>query len=97
MECCLPFNKSWIVKTIVEHRRIIFPGEKLNNRQILLVRNLVYGKGLPPIYLSPSIKYECFEYYGKSYLFKEKRVKVVIQCRIKPGSYKMLGNYKKWK
>ena len=82
-------TKVEIVKSIVEHRRIMFPGDVLNNGQILEVRNgNIFSKNTPAIYLTPSITYACCEYYARPYRFKGRRVQVVLQCRIRPGSFK---------
>lgn len=82
-------TKNNIVKSIVEHRRIMFPGDVLNDGTILGVRNgQIFSRDTPAVYLTPSITYACCEYYARSFTFKGRNVKVVIQCRLKPGSFK---------
>ena len=82
-------TKVELVKSIVEHRRIMFPGDTLNNGKKLPVLNgNFFGEGSPAIYLTPSIKYASNNFYARPYSFKGKKVKVIIQCRIKPGSFK---------
>lgn len=82
-------TKVNIVKSIVEHRRIMFPGDVLNDGTILRVRNGdIFSKNNPAVYLTPSIIYACCEYYARTFNFKGKNVKIVIQCRLKPGSFK---------
>ena len=81
-----------VVKSIVEHKRIMFPGDKLNNGTTLQVKHgqcfaEQFG-GRPVVYLSPSIKYSSDDVYAKPKYFKGKTIKTVIQCRIKPGSYR---------
>jgi len=52
------------MKSIVEHRRIMFPGDLLNNVKHLPVRNgNSFGKGKLSIYLPSSIKYACNDLY----------------------------------
>ena len=82
-------TKVGLVKSIVEHRRIMFPGDTLNNGTKLPVRNGNYcGDGKPSIYLTPSIKYACCNFYSVPEYFSGRKVKVIIQCRVKPGSFK---------
>lgn len=77
-----------VVKSIVEHRRIMFPGDILNDGTKLQIKhNNCFGNEFKNsvIYISPTIKYaQHYSYGGK---FKGKEVKVVFQCRIKPGTY----------
>ena len=78
-----------VVKSIVEHKRIMFPGDTLNDGTKLPIKhNNCFANEFknPVIYLSPTIKYaQEYSYDGK---FKGMDVKVVFQCRIKPGTYK---------
>jgi hypothetical protein len=77
------------VKSIVEHRRIMFRGDLLNNVKHLPVRNgNSFGDGKPSIYLTPSIKYVCNDLYSVPQNYNKRKVKVIIQCRIRPGSFK---------
>ena len=67
----------------------MFPGDKLNDGTILGVRNgQIFSKETPAVYLTPSITYACCEYYARTFKFKGKNVKIVIQCRLKPNSFK---------
>lgn len=61
----------------------------LNDGTILGVRNgQIFSKETPAAYLTPSITYACCEYYARTFKFKGKNVKIVIQCRLKPNSFK---------
>lgn len=81
-------TKVELVKSIVEHRRIMFPGDVLNNGKVLPVLNgNFFGDGSPAIYLTPSIKYASNNFYARPYSFNGRIVKVIIQCRVKPGSF----------
>lgn len=78
-----------VVKSIVEHKRIMFPGDTLNDGTVLQIKhNQCYGNEFKSsvIYLSPTIIYSKEYSYGTK--FSGKDVKVVFQCRIKPGTYK---------
>jgi len=78
-----------VAKSIVEHKRIMFPGDTLNDGTILQVKhNQCYGNEFKSsvIYISPSIIYAKEYSYGTT--FKGKNVKIAFQCRIKPGTYK---------
>ena len=67
----------------------MFPGDKLNNGKILPIRNgNFFGNGNPSIYLTPSIKYACSDFYSVPKNFSGREVKVIIQCRVKPASFK---------
>ena len=82
-------TKVNIVKSMVKHRRILYPGDVLNYGTILGVRNgQIFSKETPAVYLKPSIIYACCEYYARIFKFKGKNVKIVIQCRLKPGAFK---------
>ena len=82
-------TKVELVKSIVEHRRIMFPGDTLNNgKKLPILNGNFFGDGSPAIYLTPSIKYACNDFYARPYNFNDKIVKVVIQCRVKPGSFR---------
>lgn len=81
-------TKVQLVKSIVEHRRIMFPGDVLNNGKVLPVLNgNFFGDGSPAIYLTPSIKYASNNFYARPYSFNGRIVKVIFQCRVKPGSF----------
>ena len=78
-----------VVKSIIEHKRIMFPGDTLNDgTKLPSVHGQCFGKEFKStvIYVSPSIKYAMQYSYGSK--FKGKNVKTVFQCRIKPGTYK---------
>ena len=66
----------------------MFPGDVLNNGKVLPVLNgNFFGDGSPAIYLTPSIKYASNNFYARPYSFNGRIVKVIIQCRVKPGSF----------
>ena len=78
-----------VVKSIIEHKRIMFPGDTLNDgTKLKVAHNQCYGNEFKSsvIYISPSIKYAKEYSYGTQ--FNGKEVKTVFQCRIKPGIYK---------
>ena len=67
----------------------MFPGDLLNNVKHLPVRNgNSFGKGKLSIYLPSSIKYACNDLYLVPQNYNKRKVKVIIQCRIRPGSFK---------
>ncbi len=79
------------VKSIINHQRIMFPGDKLLDGTILpIAHNDCFAENFngPVIYVSPSIKYASHDVYSEPYDFKGKKVKVAFQCRIRPGSFK---------
>jgi hypothetical protein len=83
-------TKVELVKSIVEHRRIMFPGDVLNNGKVLhTLHGNCFGNGSPAIYTTPSIKF-AFR-YARPCSFNERKVRVIIQCRVKPGSFKKCG------
>ena len=78
-----------VAKSIVEHKRIMFPGDILNDGTKLQIKhNNCFGNEFKNtvIYLSPTIKYA--QHYSYDGRYKGKEVKIVFQCRIKPGTYK---------
>ena len=75
--------KVEFVKSIVEHKRIMFSGDILNNGKILPLLNGNFFGGF-----SHSIKYAIHDFYTRLYQFNGRIVKVVIQWRIKPKSFK---------
>ena len=78
-----------VAKSIVEHKRIMFPGDTLNDGTKLQIKhNNCFGNEFKNtvIYISPTIKYA--QHYSYDGRYKGKEVKVVFQCRIKPGTYK---------
>ena len=82
--------------SILRHRRIMFPGDRLDDGTILPIRlSQCHANGSPAIYVSPTILYsqhdvytppESFEYRSPPY-FQRYTIKTVLQCRVKPGSY----------
>ena len=69
----------------------MFPGDTLNDGTKLGVTNAQCSAGEfkdTVIYVSPSIKYASQDLYAQPYNFQGKKVKVVFQCRVKPGSFK---------
>ena len=79
------------VYSIIDEHRIMFPGDRLKNGKILGIKhNDCFANDFngPVIYVSPSIKYASHSLYAPPYDFDGKKVRVVFQCRIKPGSFK---------
>ena len=84
-------NKN-VVKSIIEHKRIMFPGDTLNDGTKLAVTNGQCFAGEfkdTVIYVSPSINYA--KLYSPNSDYKGKKIKTVFQCRVKPGTYKKKG------
>ena len=95
MESKLPVayhgTKKENILSIVNEKRILFPGDKLKNGTEIKIRhNNCWAENFKrsPIYLSPSILYASQNLYAPSFKFNDKYAKIVIQCKIKPGSYK---------
>ena len=84
-------TKKENIPSIVKEKRILFPGDKLKDGTIIKIRhNNCWAKHFKrsPIYLSPSILYASQNLYAPSFVFDDKYAKIVIQCKIKPGTYK---------
>lgn len=84
-------NKN-VVKSIIEHKRIMFPGDVLNDGTKLAVNHgQCFANEFKDtvIYVSPSINYA--KMYSNNTDYKGKKIKTVFQCRIKPGTYKKKG------
>lgn len=81
-----------VVKSIIEHRRIMFPGDTLNDGTKLEIKHgQCHTEGFkgPVIYVTPSINYA--KLYAPCSDFNGRNVRFVFQCRIKPGTYKKRG------
>lgn len=83
--------------SILRHRRIMFPGDHLDDGTILPVRlGQCHAYKSPVIYVSPSILYSQHEIYSPAVHFKLDSslpskgytIKTVLQCRVKPNSYR---------
>ena len=68
--------------SIINNQRIMFPGEFLNNGEILQPQNI---NNPYVIYMSPSIKYAKLFSVGIPY--NGRSINIAFQCRIRPGSY----------
>jgi len=85
---------TYVTESIMEHRRIMFPGDKLNNGTILPVRLAAchakqVAKDGKVIYISPTINYAGHPNYARPKKWKGGLCgQVVFQCRVKPKSYK---------
>ena len=83
--------------SILRHRRIMFPGDTLDDGTVLPVRlGQCHALGSPVIYVSPTILYSqhdiyappvTFEYGNPPYV-KRYRMKTVLQCRVKPECFR---------
>ncbi|CAF3436859.1 unnamed protein product [Rotaria sp. Silwood2] len=82
------------VKSIICHRRIMFPNDILDDGTKLPVRhNQCWAKEVAPgaesvIYLSPTIKYSEHDVYAPPIGFEGYSIKLVFQCRVKPNSFR---------
>eukprot|EP01006_Ploeotia_vitrea_P049199 TRINITY_DN67321_c6_g12_i2.p1 TRINITY_DN67321_c6_g12~~TRINITY_DN67321_c6_g12_i2.p1 ORF type:complete len:333 (-),score=11.93 TRINITY_DN67321_c6_g12_i2:470-1468(-) len=80
------------VGSIIHHRRIMFPGDTLDDGTTLPCKlgqthaDTIPGGG-PVIYLSPTIAYCCAPWYSEPFVFNDKVVQIAFQVRVKPGSY----------
>ena len=78
-------------KSIIQHQRIMFPGDTLlDGTKLPMAHNNCFHENFkgPVIYVSPSIKYASEELYAETFRHNERNVKVAFQCRIKPGTFK---------
>eukprot|EP00042_Codosiga_hollandica_P045108 m.453693 g.453693 ORF g.453693 m.453693 type:complete len:213 (-) comp56940_c0_seq4:66-704(-) len=80
------------IPSILDERRIMFPGDLLKNGHRLPMRlGDVWGgevaSGKPVIYVSPTILYSGHQIYAKTFEVGGRQAQFVLQCRIKPGSY----------
>ncbi|CAF1285760.1 unnamed protein product [Didymodactylos carnosus] len=81
------------VVSIIRHRRIMFPGDILDDGTKLVQRlGQIHARAVAPeggsvIYISPTIRYSQHEIYAPSIPFKSYYVKLVLQCRVKPNSF----------
>ena len=69
--------------SIIDNQKIMFPGEYLNNGEILPPQD---NNNPTAIIMSPSIKYA--KLFSKSILYG-KPIYFAFQCRIKPGNYEI--------
>jgi hypothetical protein len=83
--------------SILRHRRIMFPGDMLDDGTILPVRlGQCHALGSPVIYVSPTILYSQHDVYTPPESFKygsppysrNYTIKTVLQCRVKPGCFR---------
>ena len=83
--------------SILRHRRIMFPDDRLDDGTVLPVRlGQCHDQGSSVIYVSPTILYsqhdvytppEKFE-YGSSPQSKRYTIKTVLECRVKPSCFR---------
>eukprot|EP01126_Amoeba_proteus_P066311 TRINITY_DN9567_c0_g2_i1.p1 TRINITY_DN9567_c0_g2~~TRINITY_DN9567_c0_g2_i1.p1 ORF type:complete len:367 (-),score=48.55 TRINITY_DN9567_c0_g2_i1:211-1311(-) len=89
-------TKSSVIWSVLNERRIMFPGDTLKDGTVLRMAHGNCGTQKPSIYLSPTIFYASHPVYAEPFDFKGKHVQVALQCRVKPGSYtkyrETLGN-----
>jgi len=85
-----------VVESILQERRIMFPGDVLKDGTKLKVAHAQCGAHLlqkpggpkpPVIYVSPTINYASDPVYAKPFKYEGKLVQAVFQCRVKPGAY----------
>ena len=83
--------------SILRHRRIMFPGDQLDDGTVLPVRlGQCHAQGLPVIYVSPTILYSQHDIYtppvnftyGSPPYCQRYRIKTVLQCRVKPQCFR---------
>jgi len=70
--------------SIIDNQRIMFPGEYLNNGEILPPQD---NNNPTAIIMSPSINYA--KLFSNSILYNNKPIYFAFQCRIKPGNYEI--------
>ena len=83
--------------SILRHRRIIFPGDTLDDGTVLPVRlGQCHASGSPVMYVSPTILYSQHDIYAPPVTFeyghppdsRKYIMKTVLQCRVKPASFR---------
>jgi len=86
-------TKKEIISSILDHNRIMFPGDKLNDGTVLKVRlgqiwaDKVDDGKKSVIYLSPTIYYASNFVYAEPFTINGKKCQIVLQCRINPKCY----------
>eukprot|EP01120_Amphizonella_sp_Union-15-10_P011606 TRINITY_DN4968_c0_g2_i1.p1 TRINITY_DN4968_c0_g2~~TRINITY_DN4968_c0_g2_i1.p1 ORF type:complete len:363 (-),score=46.48 TRINITY_DN4968_c0_g2_i1:50-1138(-) len=87
-------TKHQLIGSILQHKRIVFPGDKLQDGSRLPVRlgqcwkDKVSPKGDSVIYLSPTIYYSSLPIYAPPFKVDSVMYQVVLQVRIHPKCYK---------
>ncbi|UJR07301.1 hypothetical protein I4U23_011589 [Adineta vaga] len=85
------------IDSILRHRRIMFPGDRLDDGTVLPVRlGQCHALGSPVIYVSPTILYSQHDVYtppehfhhGSPFNSTKYKIKTVLQCRVKPESFR---------
>jgi len=78
-------------KSIIEHRQLLLPGEETLDGETITI-----PKGENLFFTTPTIKYAEHRAYASGYIFtasdkKQYHIKVVLQCKQKPDSFKVQG------
>lgn len=87
---CVSFHGArWdVAKAIVENGDFLMPGDTLPDGTVLASRNCA-GRTDRLNYTSPTINYAGLRFYAKPAALENLHFQVVLQCRQKPGSFRI--------
>eukprot|EP00961_Rhodomonas_salina_P224833 3039407-Rhodomonas_salina.1 len=85
-----------LTPSILRQGELLMPGDTLLNGTQLPNRLTRGGEERVGLYTSPSIKYSELDIYTQPASWKGHKVRLVIQCRQKPGSFRAEGETVSW-